>query len=83
MNITPEMLASVPPELQQEMDRRLLALIAELGVKPKVTPAGQKVFDIAEVEAAFGMSPHEAMTIAAEDVDGLVVVDPATLWALQ
>jgi hypothetical protein len=83
MNITPEMIASLPPELQQEMQRRLFALMADLGVKPKITPAGQKVFDIAEVAAALGMSTNEAIAIAAEDAGNLVVVDPTTLRSLQ
>jgi hypothetical protein len=83
MNVTPEMLASLPPELKQEMDRRLQALFAELGVRPKITPAGDKVFDVAEVAAALGMSVDEALAIAGEDSGGLVVVDPATLGSLQ
>lgn len=83
MNITSEMLASLPPELQKEMQRRLFALFADIGVKPKVTPAGDKVFDIAEVAAALGMSVDEAMAIAGEDDGNLVVVDPAMLRSVQ
>jgi hypothetical protein len=84
MNITPELLAALPEELQQEMQRRMFALLADLGVKPKVTPTGEKVFDIAELAPALGMSLEEAMAIAdAAGADGLTGIDPTTLGSVQ
>ena len=56
----PEMIAALPSELRQEMERRLCALLLDLGVKPMITPDGHKVFDIAELAPAIGMSVDEA-----------------------
>ncbi len=66
MRITPEMLASLPPELQQEMHNRLMALLRDLGVRTMIAPDGSRVFDMAELAPALGMTMDEALAIADE-----------------
>lgn len=82
MNITPELLASLPPELQREMQRRLFALLDDLGVQPMISPDGERVYNIAEIAPALGMSIEQAMAIA-EEAGPLQAIDPATLRPLQ
>lgn len=84
MNITPEMLASLPPELQQEMHNRLMDLLADLGVRTMIAPDGSRVFDMAELAPALGMTMDEALAIADEaGMTDLTVLSPDDLVPLQ
>lgn len=82
MNITPELLALLPPELQREMQHRLFALLDDLGVKFMITLDGEKVFNIADLAPALGMSIEQAMAIA-EEAGPLQAIDPSTLRPIQ
>jgi hypothetical protein len=64
--MSPEQFAQLPPEVQQEMYRRMVGKLQRLGVRIAVTPDGQKVFNLNDMAAALGMSVDEAEAIAIE-----------------
>ena len=81
LHLTPEQLAALPPEVQQILHQKLLALLAELGVKPLVTPDGVFAVDLRELAPSLGLSVQEAQ----EHLDevGMQGTDRDDLVALQ
>jgi hypothetical protein len=58
--MTPEMLAALPPDVRQELHRKLVDTLREMGVTPMVTPDGQFVVDLQQLAPALGMTIEEA-----------------------
>ena len=72
MNITPEMIALLPPELRQQLRAKMIALLDDLGVPFKLGPAGDLTVDLEELAPALGMTVENAAGILAEAGQGAV-----------
>ena len=58
--MTPEMLAALPPEVRQELHRKLVDTLREMGVTPMITPDGTFCVDLTQLAPALGMTIEEA-----------------------